>query len=56
MMFTRRENIERVQSLEDRIQVLRAIEYPTEAQMEELEDARVSAAEINDWLERTRDD
>lgn len=49
-MFTGRENVERAQRLEDRIKELRAIEYPTEAEMQELEDARVAAAEINDSL------
>lgn len=54
-MFSRRENIERSEALEARIATLRAVQYPTEAQMEELEDARVVVAEINDWLNRIQD-
>lgn len=55
-MFTGRENVQRAQRLEDRIAELRAIEYPTEADMNELGDARTEAAEINDWLRRESDD
>lgn len=36
--------------LERRIKALRAVEYPTEAEMRELETARSRAAEINDSL------
>ena len=53
-MFTYRENVQRAQRLEDRIRQLRAVEYPTEAEMLELEDARIAASEINDWLETQR--
>jgi hypothetical protein len=40
----------RARRLEDRICELRAVEYPTEAQMRELSKARVAAGEVNEWL------
>lgn len=49
---TRDREARRVQRLEARISELRAVEYPTESEMRELERSRVEAGEINKALGR----